>query len=142
MIPLQNYLIVGAIVFALGMIGFLTRRNMIIMFLSVEMMLQGVAINLLAFASHHGNLAGQVFVLFILAVAACEAAVALALILMLFRRRHSLDISFWQDLREADVEETTDEDEPIPPEPAEPADPLLVPAGLEPAKRSQEISHV
>ena len=57
-VTLQNYLVVGAILFVLGMIGFLTRRNMIIMFLSAEMMLQGVAVNLVAFAALRGNLQG------------------------------------------------------------------------------------
>src|SRR6266446_6493393 len=98
---LENYLVVGAVLFALGMIGFLTRRNLIIMFLSAEMMLQGVALNLVAFAHFRGNLHGQVFTLFILTVAACEAAVALALILVLYRRKRSLDVSPWQELREA-----------------------------------------
>ena len=82
------------------MIGFLARRNLIIMFLSAEMMLQGVAINLVAFARYRGNLQGQAFTLFIITVAACEAAIALALILMLFRRKGSLDVSLWQELRE------------------------------------------
>src|SRR5439155_1039924 len=68
---LQNYLVVGAILFGLGMIGFLARRNFIVMFLSAEMMLQGVAINLVAFGRYRGNLQGQVFVLFVLTVAAC-----------------------------------------------------------------------
>ena len=86
-IPLHNYLVVGAVLFALGMIGFLARRNLIVMFLCAEMMLQGVAINLVAFARYRGNLQGQAFTLFILTVAACEAAIALALILMLFRRK-------------------------------------------------------
>ena len=62
------------------------------MFLSAEMMLQGVALNLVAFARYHGNLHGQVFALFILTVAACEAGIALALILMLYRRGKSLDV--------------------------------------------------
>ena len=75
---LENYLIVGAILFVLGMIGFLTRRNLIIMFLSAEMMLQGVAINLLAFARFRGNMGGQVLTLFIITVAACEAAAGVA----------------------------------------------------------------
>src|SRR5262249_51924553 len=75
---------------------------MIIMFLAAEMMLQGVAINLTAFARFRGNLQGQAFVLFIIAVAAAEAAIALALILALYRRRRSLDVSLWQDLREPD----------------------------------------
>src|SRR5262245_43521446 len=93
---LYHYLAVGAVLFVLGMIGFLARRNVIIMFLSAEMMLQGVAINLVAFARYRGNLQGQSFVLFILTVAACEAAVALALILTLYRRKRSLDVSLWQ----------------------------------------------
>src|SRR5208283_1888348 len=99
-VSLESYLTVGAILFVLGMIGFLSRRNMILMFLSAEMMLQGVAVNLVAFAHYRGNLQGQVFVLFILTVAACEAAIALALVLLLFRRRETLDVSVWQDLRE------------------------------------------
>ncbi len=93
-LPLHHYLIVGAILFALGLVGFLARRNLIVMFLCAEMMLQGVAVNLVAFARYRGNLQGQVFTLFILTVAACEAAIALALILMLFRRRDSLDVEF------------------------------------------------
>src|SRR5947208_10640647 len=102
------------------MIGFLARRNFIIMFLSAEMMLQGVAINLVAFARYRGNLQGQAFVLFILTVAACEAAIALALILMLYKRKESLDVSLWQDLREPGWEPAEDE-EPLPaPEPEAP----------------------
>lgn len=130
---LHNYLIVGAVLFALGMVGFLARRNLIIMFLSVEMMLQGVALNLVAFARFRGNLQGQVFVLFMLTVAACEAGVALALILMLYRRRRSLDVSLWQELREPDMEATIDE-VPLPPPEPPPALPKLTPAGLEPKK--------
>jgi len=132
MIPLSNYLIVGAILFVLGMIGFLTRRNLIIMFLSAEMMLQGVAINLVAFARYHGNLHGQVFTLFIITVAACEAALALALILMLYRSRRSLDVSLWQDLRESGQEAILDLDQP-PTEPrTEEELPKLTPSGIAP----------
>ncbi len=137
---LHNYLIVGAILFALGAIGFLSRRNLIILFLSAEMMLQGVAVNLVAFARYHGNLQGQAFILFLLTVAACEAGIALALILMLYRTRRSLDVSLWQDLREPGQEPTVDE-EPLPPAPPEPPLPRLTPAGLEPQHR-QESSHV
>ncbi len=137
---LQNYLVIGAVLFGLGMIGFLARRNFIIMFLSAEMMLQGVTINLVAFARYRGNLQGQAFTLFILTVAACEAAVALALILMLYKRRDSLDVSLWQELREADQEPTIDE-EPLPPEPREEPLPQLTPAGGEP-EHEREKSHV
>jgi NADH-quinone oxidoreductase subunit K len=140
-IPLSSYLIVGAILFALGMIGFLTRRNMILMFLCAEMMLQGVAINLVAFARHHGNLQGQVFTLFIITVAACEAALALALILMLYRTRKSLDVSLWQELREPDQEPILDLDEPATePSSAEPL-PQLTPSGIAPP-RPREDSYV
>ena len=139
-VGLQNYLVVGAILFVLGAIGFLSRRNMILMFLSAEMMLQGVAINLVSFAHYRGNLQGQVFVLFMLTVAACEAAIALALVLLLYKSRQTLDVSVWQDLREADIEPIEDE-EPLPPAPREVPLPQLTPAGPEPAQ-PRESSHV
>ena len=139
-LTLHHYLVVGAVLFALGLIGFLARRNLIVMFLCAEMMLQGVALNLAAFARYRGNLQGQSFILFILTVAACEAAVALALILTAFRSRRSLDVSLWQDLRESNLYATLD-DEPLPVEPAIPPDPHLTPAGREPAHR-EETSHV
>jgi NADH-quinone oxidoreductase subunit K len=140
-VGLQDYLVVGAILFTLGLIGFLARRNLIVMFLSAEMMLQGVAINLVAFARFRGNLQGQAFTLFIVTVAACEAALALALILMLFKRQGSLDVSLWQELREPGWEATEDE-EPLPEPPPEPPLPRLTPTGKEPAPRAGEKSHV
>jgi NADH-quinone oxidoreductase subunit K len=139
-VSLHSYLAVGAILFVLGMIGFLARRNLIIMFLSAEMMLQGVAVNLVAFAHFRGNLQGQVLTLFIVTVAACEAALALALIVSLYRSRRSLDVSLWQDLREPDQEPVVDEEPAPPPPPAEPL-PRLTPSGPEPAHRPEE-SHV
>lgn len=138
---LESYLLVGAVLFALGMVGFLTRRNLILMFLSAEMMLQGVAINLVAFAKYRGDLGGQVLVLFILAVAACEAAIALALILMLYKRKKSLDVSLWQELREPDQEPILDEDAmPAAGPPAEFEQ--LTPAGAAPPAQPEEVSHV
>ncbi len=139
-VPLHHYLAVGAVLFCLGMIGFLTRRNLIVMFLCAEMMLQGVSLNLVAFARFRGNLQGQVFTLFIITVAACEAALALALILLLFRRRRSLDISLWQELREPDQPPTVDE-EPLPEPPVEEPLPTLPVAGLQPPPR-EETSRV
>jgi NADH-quinone oxidoreductase subunit K len=139
-LTLHDYLVVGAVLFALGMVGFLARRNFIIMFLSAEMMLQGVAINFVAFARYRGNLQGQVFVLFLLTVAACEAAIALALVLMLYRSRRSLDVSVWQDLREPGQEPTIDEEPLELPTPEAPL-PKLPEAGLEP-RHGEEISHV
>lgn len=130
MITLWHYLAVAAALFGIGLVGFLTRRNMIIMFLCAEMMLQGVAINFVAFARYHGNLQGQVFVLFIVAVAACEAGVALALFLMLYKRGKSLDASTWQSLRETGVPPAIDTD-PLPVE-VPVKDDLLAPAGVRP----------
>lgn len=145
-LPLHYFLIVGAILFILGMIGFLTRRNLIILFLSAEMMLQGVTLNLVAFARYRGNLQGQSFTLFILTVAACEAALALAFILMLFRQRGSLDVSLWQDLREESLDAVDeDEDDPMPLPDPEPTLPRLAPAGELPREANastQETSHV
>jgi NADH-quinone oxidoreductase subunit K len=138
-LPIHHYLVVGAMLFALGIVGFLARRNLILMFLSAEMMLQGVAVNLVAFARYRGNLQGQSFTLFILTVAACEAAIALALILTLFNKRRSLDVSLWQDLREPGQEPTIDQ-EPLPTT-REPAYPILTPSGIEPFQ-PEETSHV
>jgi NADH-quinone oxidoreductase subunit K len=139
-VGLESYLILGAALFCLGLIGFLARRNLIVMFLCAEMMLQGVAINLVAFARFRGNLQGQAFVLFLVTVAACEAAIALALILMLYRRKGSLDVSLWQEMHEAGWEPAED-DEPLPDvAPPEPM-PHLTPAGKEPP-RKEEPTHV
>ncbi len=139
-LSLWHFLAVGAAVFGVGLVGFLTRRNLITMFLCAELMLQGVAINLVAFARYHGNLQGQVFVMFILAVAACEAGVALALFLNLYRRRRSLDSSDWQDLRELGVPAATDT-EPLP-KPAVEPDPVLTPAGARPVPTAEEVARV
>src|SRR5262245_19705197 len=136
-ISLSHYLTVGAMLFVLGTVGFLTRRNLITLFLSAEMMLQGVAVNLVAFARHHGNLHGQVFTLFIITVAACEAGLALALILMLYRAGHSLDVSVWQNLRDPAVDATEDT-EPLPAEPPGEPLPTLPPAGQLPARRPED----
>jgi len=140
-VNLQSYLIVGAALFVLGIVGFLTRRNLILMFLSAEMMLQGVTLNLVAFSRYHGNLGGQVLALFIVAVAACEAAIALALILMLYRRRKSLDVSLWQELREPELAPVVDEG-PLPSPPAPAPLPQLPAAGREPLHPERETSHV
>jgi NADH-quinone oxidoreductase subunit K len=133
---LNNYLTLGAALFALGAIGFLARRNLIIMFLSVEMMLQGVALTLVGFGRYHGTWAGQVFTIIILTVAASEAAIALALILILYNRRESLDVSLWNEIHEPDlpriVEELPAEAEPVEVEAGPESYPELTPSGIEP----------
>lgn len=94
-------LLVSALLFACGLVGFLSRRNMIIMFLCTELMFQAAALAMIAFGKVHGDLSGQVFVIFILTVAAAEAALALGLVVLLYRRRETLDSEAWSELREA-----------------------------------------
>jgi NADH-quinone oxidoreductase subunit K len=128
----DDYLVVGAVLFALGSIGFLTRRNLILMMLSAELMLHGVSLSLVAFSAAHGNHQGQAFTIFILTVAACEAGLALALILALYRRRRTLDVNVWSDLGEP-VERPRIDDPRVMAEPEpEPEFPHLTPAGVPP----------
>jgi NADH-quinone oxidoreductase subunit K len=96
---LSHFLLTGAVLFVLGLIGFVTRRNLIIMFLCTEMMFQGVVISLVAFSWHHGHVTGQTFVIFVLTIAAAEAALALGLVVLLFRRKHTLDAEAWSEMR-------------------------------------------
>jgi len=122
------------------LIGFTTRRNLITMFLCAEMMLQGVVLNLLAFSRYHADLSGQVFALFIVTVAACEAGIALALFVSVYRRSRSLDISVWQALREPGLLPIVDR-EPLPPPIQDSRDPHLPVAGRKP-QRQEELSRV
>jgi len=95
---LSHYLFVSAAMFVIGLIGFLTRRNLIIMFLCTELMFQAAGIALIAFSRYHLNHTGSTFVIFVLTVAAAEAAMALALVVLLFRRRESLDADEFSDM--------------------------------------------
>lgn len=92
-------MVLGAVLFGLGLIGFVARRNMIIMFLSTEVMLQGVLVNLLGFNAIYATLNGQSLALFILVIAAVEAAIGLGLIVLLFRLRGSLDSESWRSMK-------------------------------------------
>ena len=98
-VTLAHYLFVSVAMFALGIIGFLTRRNMIIMFLCTELMFQAAGVALVAFSRFHLNHDGQTFMIFVLCVAAAEAAMALALVVLLFRTRESLDAERWTELK-------------------------------------------
>lgn len=100
---LLNTLILGALLFAIGTIGFVSRRNLIVMMLSAGMMLQGITLTLAAFSSFHREWSGQLLALFALALTAIEGALALALIILFVRREHSFDISIWQTLRDPAV---------------------------------------
>jgi NADH-quinone oxidoreductase subunit K len=95
----SHYLFTGAVLFCLGIIGFITRRNLIIMFLCTELMFQGIALSLVAFSRFHNNVTGQVFVIFVLTVAAAEAALALSLVVLLFRRKGTLDSQAWMQMK-------------------------------------------
>jgi NADH-quinone oxidoreductase subunit K len=129
---LANYLVVGAILFAVGAVGFVSRRNLITVFLAAEIMLQGVSLSLVAWGRFYNDWGGQMLVLFIIAVAACEAAIALAMILMLFRRRGSLDVALWHELREDNLPPPEDREPGEPPPPGPPPLPRLTPAGRQP----------
>ena len=97
---LRIVLLASAVIFAIGMVGFLTRRNMILMFLCTELMFQASAIAMIAFGRMHLDPQGQVFVIFILTVAAAEAALALGLVVLLYRRKPTLDAEAWSELKE------------------------------------------
>ncbi len=130
-VMLQNYLTVGAVLFGMGLVGFIARRNLIVIFLSAELMLQGVSVSLVAWSRFHNDWGGQMLVIFIIAIGACEAALALALILMLVQRAGNLDAISWQNLREDNQEPYVDQEVP------EPLDemhdwPHLTPAGRRP----------
>ncbi|WP_317890424.1 NADH-quinone oxidoreductase subunit NuoK [Granulicella paludicola] len=92
MVPTSYYLILGAVLFCIGIASFLIRRNIITIFMSIELMLNAVNLTFVAFAHMWGQVAGQIFVFFVMVVAAAEAAVGLAIIIALFRVRQTLNV--------------------------------------------------
>jgi NADH-quinone oxidoreductase subunit K len=92
MIGVTHYLVLSAILFSIGVAGVLTRRNALIIFMSIELMLNAVNLTFIAFSRHLGNMDGQVFVLFVMAVAAAEVAVGLAIIISIYRKRGTANI--------------------------------------------------
>mgnify|MGYP001404954615 FL=1 len=96
MIPLSHYLILGAILFSISVVGiFLNRRNLVVLLMAIELLLLAANMNFVAFSHYLGNLSGQVFVFFILTVAAAESAIGLAILILVFRNRHTINV---QDL--------------------------------------------
>ena len=91
-VPLGNYILLSGILFSLGVIGVLTARNAIVILMSVELMLNAANLLLVVFARVHGDIGGQVMVFFVLTVAAAEAAVGLAILVAVFRRKGSVDV--------------------------------------------------
>lgn len=92
MVEIQSYLILSAIIFIIGVIGVLTRRNAIIVFMSIELMLNSVNLTLVAFSAYLGDTTGQMLVFFVMTVAAAEAAVGLAIVIALFRNKQTVNI--------------------------------------------------
>ncbi|HET7152790.1 MAG TPA: NADH-quinone oxidoreductase subunit NuoK [Candidatus Kapabacteria bacterium] len=92
-IPLNWYLIVGAVLFMIGAAGVVTRRNAIIIFMSIELMLNAVNLTLVAFSSFLGNVNGQMLVFFVMTVAAAESAVGLAIVISLFRNKQTVNVN-------------------------------------------------
>ncbi len=94
------YTILSAILFSIGIIGiFLNRRSIIIILMSIEILLLSVNINLVAFSSYHGNITGQIFTMFVLTVAAAEAAIGLAILVVFFRNKGSIKVEDTQQLK-------------------------------------------
>ncbi len=98
-IPLQNYVLLATTLFIIGIVGVLTRRNALIIFMSIELMLNAVNLLLIAFSTYKSDPIGQVFVFFIMAVAAAEVAVGLAIIVMIYRNSRTIDIGFLNKLK-------------------------------------------
>ncbi|NTV37632.1 MAG: NADH-quinone oxidoreductase subunit NuoK [Anaerolineales bacterium] len=99
MIPLSYYLALSAILFAMGALGVLIRRNALIIFMSVELMLNAANLAFVAFSRQYGVFDGQIFVFFVMTVAAAEVAVGLALIVAIFRSKHSIDVDQMSSLK-------------------------------------------
>ena len=93
MVPIQHYLILGAALFTIGVVGVLTRRNIMVILMSIELMMNAVNINLIAFSWRLGNVAGQVFAIFVITVAAAEAAVGLGIVIAMFRNKETMNIN-------------------------------------------------
>ena len=96
MIPLSHYLVLGAILFSIGVVGiFLNRKNLVVLLMAIELLLLAANMNFIAFSYYLGDLAGQVFVFFILTVAAAESAIGLEILIVVFRSRRTINV---QDL--------------------------------------------
>ena len=98
-VPLNHYILLCTIIFSIGVIGVLIRRNAIVIFMSIELMLNAVNLLLTAFSVHHNDPSGQVLVFFIMALAAAEVAVGLAIIVMIYRNTNSTDVNILNKLK-------------------------------------------
>ena len=98
-VALDHYLVVSALLFVLGMLGVLLRKNVIIMLMSIELMLNAVSLTMVAYSRYSASLDGQIMVFFVMTIAAAEAAVGLALAVMIFKRFRELNIRFFEHLK-------------------------------------------
>ena len=100
MIALSDFLLLGAILFCLSVAGiFINRKNVIILLMCIELMLLSVNLNFIAFSHFHNDISGQIFVFFILTVAAAESAIGLAILVVLFRNRHTINVEELRSLK-------------------------------------------
>ncbi|MEE4255222.1 MAG: NADH-quinone oxidoreductase subunit NuoK [Desulfuromusa sp.] len=99
MITVNHYLLLSAILFAIGTFGVLTRKNAIVIFMCIEVMLNSVNLTFIALSRHVGNMDGQIFVFFVMTVAAAEAAVGLALMIAFYRNKDSIDVDDFKMLK-------------------------------------------
>jgi NADH-quinone oxidoreductase subunit K len=99
MVPIQNYVYLCTLLFIIGVVGVLIKRNALVIFMSIEMMLNSINLLFVAFSVYHNDPAGQVFVFFVMVVAAAEVAVGLAIVVMVYRHTHSIDINFLNKLK-------------------------------------------
>jgi NADH-quinone oxidoreductase subunit K len=99
MVPVQWYLLLAAAVFCIGLFGVLTRRNALLFLMSVELMLNAANINLVAFSAYWGNVTGQTFSLFTMALAAAEVAIGIGIILVLYRNFQDVDVTMAKEMR-------------------------------------------
>jgi NADH-quinone oxidoreductase subunit K len=98
-IPLQHYILLCTLLFVIGVAGVLIKRNALVIFMSIEIMLNSINLLLVAFSVYHNDPSGQIFVFFVMIVAAAEVAVGLALVVMVYRHTHSIDIDFLNKLK-------------------------------------------
>jgi NADH:ubiquinone oxidoreductase subunit K len=96
---LNQFLLLGAVLFCLGVYGVLARRNAVLVLMSIELILNAVNINLIAFGAIHGSVAGAVFALFVIAIAAAEVGVGLAIVLLIYRNRRSVDLDDMAEMK-------------------------------------------
>jgi NADH-quinone oxidoreductase subunit K len=93
MVPMYHYLFLGAALFTIGVVGVLTRKNIMVILMSIELMMNAVNINLIAFSRHLGDTGGQIFAIFVITVAAAEAAVGLGIVIAMFRNKETMNIN-------------------------------------------------